>query len=78
MSESNDSYKYAVTKSINCKDRCFCIARDIEYGKVILFISGEYVSLKSTPSLYVKPYTTSLSLYLTISLFLFLFQTKPT
>jgi hypothetical protein len=31
MSEFNDSYKYAITTSINSKDRCFCIARDIRY-----------------------------------------------
>jgi hypothetical protein len=55
MSEYNDTYKYAITTSINCKDRCFCIARDIRYQKVIPFITGEYVSLKSTLGLYVKP-----------------------
>jgi hypothetical protein len=76
MSESNEPYKYAVTTSINCKDRCFCIARDIRYQKVIPFITGEYVSLKSTPGLYVKPCATNLALYLTTSLFSFLFQTK--
>jgi hypothetical protein len=76
MSEFNDPHKYAVTTSINCKDRCFYIARDIRYRKVIPFITGEYVSLKSTPGLCVKPCATSLTLYLTISLFLFLFQTK--
>jgi hypothetical protein len=73
MSESNDLYKYAVTTSINYKNRCFCIVRDIRYQKVIPFITGEYVSLKSTPSLYVKSCTTSLALYLTTSLFSFLF-----
>jgi hypothetical protein len=76
MSESNDPYKYAVTTSINYKDRCFYIVRDIRYQKVIPFITGEYVSLKSTPSLYVKSCTTSLALYLTTSLFSFLFRMK--
>jgi hypothetical protein len=76
MSESNDPYKYAVTTSFNYKDRCFYIVRDIRYQKVILFIIGEYVSLKSTLGLCVKPCATSLALYLTTSLFLFLFQTK--
>jgi hypothetical protein len=71
--ESNDSYKYAVTTSINCKDRCFCIARDIRYQKVISFITEEYVSLKSTSGLYIKSCATSLTLYLTTSLFSFLF-----
>jgi hypothetical protein len=46
MSESNDPYKYAVTTSIKCKDKCFCIVRDIKYQNVIPFITGEYVSLK--------------------------------
>jgi hypothetical protein len=73
MSESNDPYKYAVMTSINCKDRYFCISRDIRYQKVIPFIIGEYVLLKSTPCLCVKPYATSLALYLTASLFSFLF-----
>jgi hypothetical protein len=76
ISESNDPYKYAVTTSINCKYRCFWIARDIRYQKVISFITGEYVSLKSTLGLYVKHCATSLTLYLTISLFSFLFQMK--
>jgi hypothetical protein len=74
--ESNDPYKYVVTTSINYKDRCFCIARDIRYGKVIPFITGEYVSLKSTPGLCVKSCVTSHALYLTTSLFSFLFQMK--
>jgi hypothetical protein len=73
MSKSNDQYKYVVTTSINYEDRCFCIAKDIRYQKVILFITEEYVSLKSTPGLYVKPCATSLALYPTTSLFLFLF-----
>jgi hypothetical protein len=73
ISESNDPYKYAVTTSINCKDRCFCIARDIRYQKVISLITREYILLKSTLGLYVKPCATSLALYLTTSLFLFLF-----
>jgi hypothetical protein len=51
MFESNDSYKYVVTTSINCKDRCFCIARDIRYQKVFPFITREYVLLKSTSGL---------------------------
>jgi hypothetical protein len=56
--------------------RCFCIAKDIRYQKVILFITGEYVSLKLTSGLCVKPYATNLALYLTTSLFSFLFQMK--
>jgi hypothetical protein len=76
MSESNDTYKYAATTSINCKDIYFYIARDIRYQKVIPFITGEYVLMKSTPGLYIKPCATSLALYLTTSLFLFLFRTK--
>jgi hypothetical protein len=76
MSESNDPYKYAVMTSTKCKDRCFCIVRDIRYQKVIPFITVEYVSLKSTSDLYVKPCATILALYLTTSLFSFLFQTK--
>jgi hypothetical protein len=76
ISESNDSYRYAVMTSINYKDRCFCIARDIKYQKVISFITAEYVSLKSTSGLCVKPCATSLTLYLITSLFLFLFKTK--
>jgi hypothetical protein len=43
ISEPNDPYKYAVTTSINYRDRCFSIARDIKYQKVIPFITGEYV-----------------------------------
>jgi hypothetical protein len=31
MSKSNDPYKYVVMTSMNCKDRCFCISRDIKY-----------------------------------------------
>jgi hypothetical protein len=73
ITKSNDRYKYTVTTSINCKDRCFCVVRDIRNQKVIPFITGEYVSLKSTPGLCVKPCATSLTLYLTTSLFLFLF-----
>jgi hypothetical protein len=46
-SESSDPYKYVVMTSINYKDRHFCVARDIRYQKVILFITREYVSLKS-------------------------------
>jgi hypothetical protein len=76
ISESNDSYKYAVTTSINCKDRWFCIVRDIRYQKVIPFITGEYILLKLTLSLYVKPCATSLALYLTTSLLSFLFLAK--
>jgi hypothetical protein len=76
ISESNDPYKYAVTISINYKDRCFCIARDIRYRTVIVFITGEYISLKSTSGLCVKPCATSITLYLTTSLFSFLFRTK--
>jgi hypothetical protein len=76
MSESNDPYKYMVTTSINYKDRCFCITRYIRYQKVISFITGEYVSLKSTLGLCVKPCASNLALYLTTSLFSFLFQMK--
>jgi hypothetical protein len=76
ISESNDPYKYAVVTSINCKYRCFCIVRDIRYQKVIPFITRDYVSLKSTPGLNVKLCATNLALYLTTSLFSFLFQTK--
>jgi hypothetical protein len=76
ISESNDPYKYAVMTSINYKDICFCIAKDIRYQKVIPFITKEYVSLKSTLGLCVKPCATSLALYLTSSLFSFLFRTK--
>jgi hypothetical protein len=76
ISESNDPYKYMVTTSINCKDGCFYVARDIRYQKVITFITREYILLKSTPGLCVKPCATSLALYLTTSLFSFLFQTK--
>jgi hypothetical protein len=76
MSKSNDPYKYAVTTFINCKDICFRIDMDIKYQKVIPFIMGEYVSLKSTLGLCVKPCATSLALFLTTSLFSFLFQTK--
>jgi hypothetical protein len=39
ISESNDPYKYAVTMSINCIDRQFCIVSDIKYHKVILLIT---------------------------------------
>jgi hypothetical protein len=76
ISESKDPYKYAVKTFINCKDRCFCIARDIRYQKVISFITGEYISLKLTPGLCVKPCATNLTLYLTTSLFSFLFRMK--
>jgi hypothetical protein len=76
ISESNASYNYAVMTSINCKDRCFWIARDIKYQKVILFIIGEYISLKSMSVLYVKHCATSLAFYLTTSLFWFLFWIK--
>jgi hypothetical protein len=72
MSESNDPYKYVVTTSINYKDRCFCITRDIKYQKVIPFITGYYVSLKSTLGLCIKYCATSLALYRSTSLFLFL------
>jgi hypothetical protein len=74
--ESNDPYKYAVMTSINCKDRCFRIVRDIRYQKVIPFITEEYVSLKLTLDLYIKPSATSLALYLTSSLFSFFFPNE--
>jgi hypothetical protein len=69
MFKSNYPYKYTIMASINCKDICFCIARDIRYQKVILFITREYVSLKSILGLCVKSCATSLALYLTTSLF---------
>jgi hypothetical protein len=59
--ESSNSYKYAVMTSINYKDKHFCIARDIRYIKVILFITGKYVSLKSMPGLCMKPCATNLA-----------------
>jgi hypothetical protein len=77
MFEFNDPYKYVVTTAINCKDRCFCIAKVIRYRKVIPFITGEYVSLKLTLVLYVKPCATKLALYLATSLFSF-FEQKLT
>jgi hypothetical protein len=76
MSKSSDPYKYAVTTSINYKDRCFCVTRDIRYRNVIPFITREYVSLKSMSSLCVNPCATSLALYLTTSLFSFCLQIK--
>jgi hypothetical protein len=76
MFESNDPHKYVVTTFINCKVKCFCITRDIRYRKVISFITGEYVSLKSTTGLYVELCASSLTLYLTTSLFSFLFRMK--
>jgi hypothetical protein len=76
ISKSNDPYKYVITTSINCKDKFFCIASDIRYQKVIPFIIGEYISLKLTPGLCVKLCATSLALYLTTPLFLFLFRTQ--
>jgi hypothetical protein len=47
MSESSDPYKYTITTSINYKDICFCVVRDMRYQKVIPFITREYDSLKS-------------------------------
>jgi hypothetical protein len=76
MSESSDLYIYAVTTSINCKDGCFCITRDIRYHDVIPFITGENVSLKSMLGLCVISYATNLILYLTTSLFSFHFWIK--
>jgi hypothetical protein len=76
MSESSDSYRYTITTSINYKYICFCVARDIRYRKVIPFITGEYVSLKSMLGLDVNPCATSLALYLTTSLFSFHFWIK--
>jgi hypothetical protein len=76
ISKSSDSYKYAVTTSINCKDRRFWVTRYIRYQKVITFITGEYVSLKSMSSLYVNPCATSLVMYLMTLLFSFHFRTK--
>ena len=76
MSESSDPYKYAVTTSINFIDRRFWIASDIKYRNEIPLMTGEYVSLKSMPGLYVNPCATSLALYLTTSLFSFRFRMK--
>jgi hypothetical protein len=76
MSESSDPYKYAVRTSINCKHRRFYVTIGIRYRKVISFIIGEYVSLKSMLCLFVNPCTTSLALYLTTSLFSFYFRMK--
>jgi hypothetical protein len=53
ISESSDTYKYAVITSINCKDRWFCIARDIKYQKIIPFIIGEYIK---PASFYILPH----------------------
>jgi hypothetical protein len=77
MSKSSDSYRYVITTFINCKDRCFCTASDTKYLKLITFITGEYVSLKLMQDLYVNPCATSFFLYLTTSVFSFLFQVKP-
>jgi hypothetical protein len=66
----------AITTFINRKDRCFYVAKDISYQKVIPFIIEEYISLKSMPGLCVNHYATSLVLYLTTSLFSFYFQMK--
>jgi hypothetical protein len=52
------------------------MARVIRYRKVIPFIIGEYVLLKLTSGLYVNPCATSIALYFTTSLFLFIFRTK--
>jgi hypothetical protein len=76
ISESSDPYKYAVITSINCIDRWFCTANEIKYRNVIPLMTGEYVSLKSTPGLCVKPCATSLALYLITSLFSFLLRMK--
>jgi hypothetical protein len=73
ISESSDPYKYVVTTSINCKDRRFLVANDIRYWKVIPFITGEYISLKSMLGLCANFCITSLALYLTTSLFSFCF-----
>jgi hypothetical protein len=62
MFESSNPYKYAVTTSIKCKTRCFCVARDIRYWKVIPFITGEYVLLKLISGLCVNPCATSICL----------------
>jgi hypothetical protein len=52
---------------VNCKERFFCIARDIRYQKVILFIIEEQISMKSMMGLCVNPCATSLVLYLMTS-----------
>jgi hypothetical protein len=76
MSESSNSYKYAVMTSINYKDKRFCVAIDIRYWKVIPFTIREYVSLKLLSGLCVNPCATNLALYLTTSLFSFYFRMK--
>jgi hypothetical protein len=76
ISKSSNPYKYVFTTPINCKDRCFYIVRDIRYQKVILFITGVYVSLKSMPGLCVNPCEISFALHLTTSLFSFCFWIK--
>jgi hypothetical protein len=76
MSESSDPYKYAIMTSINCKERRFCVIRDIRYQKFIPIITREYASLESMLGLYVNPCATSLTLYLTTSLFSFCFWMK--
>jgi hypothetical protein len=43
ISKFNEPYRYAVTTSINCKDRYFCIARNIRYQNIIPFIIEKYV-----------------------------------
>jgi hypothetical protein len=55
MSESNDPYKYIVMTFINYKDKHFCVIIDIRYRKVIPFITGEYILLKSMSDLCVNP-----------------------
>jgi hypothetical protein len=76
MFESSDPYKYTVTTSINCKDICFGVARDIRYQKVIPIVTREYVSLKLMSGLCVNLCASSLVLYLTTSLFSFYFRMK--
>jgi hypothetical protein len=45
-----------------------------QYQKIILFITREYVSLKSMTGLYMNPCSTNLALYFITSLFSFLFR----
>ena len=61
---------------MRCMNRPFCATNDIKYRNVIPLITGEYVSLKPMPVLYVNPCATSLALYLTTLFFSFLLRTK--
>jgi hypothetical protein len=75
--ESNDPYKYAVTTSINCIDRQFCIASDIKYRNVISLITKSKFHWNQRQVFCIKPCATSLALYLTSLLFSFFYGWKP-